>query len=54
MMLCKLTWVLLALFKSLIDIDQGEVVSLWMQELHVTLGCLWLQVHSGNHETTRC
>lgn len=50
----SLTWVLLALFKGLVDIDKGEVVSLWVLELQVALGRLWLQVHRGNHEASWC
>lgn len=53
-MLSKLTWILLPLFKGLVDIDKGEVVSLWVLELHVALDRLWLQVHRGNHEASWC
>lgn len=49
-MLCSLTWILLALFKGLVDINQGEVVSLWVLELHIALGRLWFQLHRRNHE----
>lgn len=53
-MLSKLTWILLVLFKSFVNVDQGEVVSLWVLELHVVLCCFWLLVHRGNQETSWC
>lgn len=31
-----LTWLSLAAFISVVDVDQGEVVSFWMIQLHVT------------------
>lgn len=52
-MLSRLTWILLALFKGLVDIDKSEVVALWMLELHVALGRLWPQVHRGSHKASR-
>lgn len=33
----KLTWILLALLEGLVDINEGEVVSLWVLKLHVAL-----------------
>lgn len=51
-MLSRLTWILLALFKGLVDIDKSEVVALWMLELHVALGRLWPQVHRGSHKAS--
>lgn len=46
----ELTFILLTLFESLEDVDEGEVVSFRVLELHAALGCLWLQLHSRNHE----
>ena len=37
MCLCELTGLMLVLFESLVDVDEGEVVSLWVLELQVTL-----------------
>lgn len=48
----ELTRVLLALFKGLEDVDQGEVVPLRVLELHVALARLWLQGHTGNGEAS--
>lgn len=49
----KLTWIFLALFEGLVDVDEGEVVPLWVLELHVALGRVWFQFHGGNREARR-
>lgn len=35
-----LTLFSLALFKGIVDVDEGEVISFWVLELPVTLHCL--------------
>ena len=53
-LLWKLTWVLLALFEGLVDVDEGEVVSLRVLEFHVSLSRLWLHVCRGSYEASWC
>lgn len=52
-MLWELTWVPLTLFEGLVDIDEGEMVALWVLELHVAMGGLHFQVGRRNQETGR-
>lgn len=52
-MLWELTWIPLTLFEGLVDVDEGEVVSFWVLELHVAVGGLQFQVRRRNQETGR-
>lgn len=49
--LSELTRVILTLFKGLVDVDEGEVVALWVLELNVALGGLQFQIRGRNQKT---
>lgn len=51
MMLPELTLVPLTLFEGLVDVDEGEVVALWVLEPHVAV--IRFPVHRWNQETGR-
>lgn len=44
------TWILLALFEGLVDVDEGEVVSFWVPELHVALVQCRFLLHRWNRD----
>lgn len=48
-----LTWLPLAVFISVVDVDQCEVVSFWMIQLHMTQYCFCFHANRGLEEATR-